>query len=104
MSRGKPAHLLEDDSRTAAWSGHRSAEDRRRWQDEISSGFDRLVALASEVDRRKYAGESDQSRYHRTGGTYVGRVATYVDPYDKGRYEITCVLTNLFPLKLFLDL
>ena len=29
-------------------------ERRRRWQDEISSGFDRLVALASEVDRRKY--------------------------------------------------
>jgi hypothetical protein len=26
---------------------------RQRWQDEISTGFDRLVALASEVDRRK---------------------------------------------------
>ena len=57
--RGKQAYLPEEESRS---NQQRSAEDRRRWQDEISSGFDRLVALASEVDRRKYAGESEQSR------------------------------------------
>eukprot|EP00092_Neocalanus_flemingeri_P011552 GFUD01012449.1.p1 GENE.GFUD01012449.1~~GFUD01012449.1.p1 ORF type:complete len:1610 (-),score=395.77 GFUD01012449.1:789-5618(-) len=28
-------------------------DEARKWQDEISSGFDRLVALASEVDKRR---------------------------------------------------
>jgi hypothetical protein len=42
------------------------SDDRRRWQDEISSGFDRLVALASEVDRRKYGvSDADKGGYSR---------------------------------------
>ena len=50
-----------------AWSGDGGprGEDRRRWQDEISSGFDRLVALASEVDRRKYSGDIQPDGYTR---------------------------------------
>ncbi len=69
--------MLEEENRTAGWNcggaraenaraeGARS-DDRRRWQDEISSGFDRLVALASEVDRRKYGvSDADKGGYSR---------------------------------------
>jgi len=69
----KQTRMLEDESRTA-WNSECArvenargegahSDDRRRWQDEISSGFDRLVALASEVDRRKY--DADASGYSR---------------------------------------
>jgi len=40
-------------------SGEGSAPDEtRRWQDEISMGFDRLVAMASEVDKRRKSAEN----------------------------------------------
>jgi len=40
-------------------SGDGSAPDEtRRWQDEISMGFDRLVAMASEVDKRRKSAEN----------------------------------------------
>merc|ERR1711983_617631 len=36
------------------------AEDNgRRWQDEINSGFDRLVAYATEVDKRRRSTDSN---------------------------------------------
>ena len=37
----------------------RPGDEARRWQDEISHGFERLVALASKVDKRKRS-EGDQ--------------------------------------------
>ena len=40
-------------------TGRRPGDETRRWQDEISHGFERLVALASKVDKRKRS-EGDQ--------------------------------------------
>ena len=34
-------------------------DNGRRWQDEISSGFDRLVAYATEVDKRRRSTDSN---------------------------------------------
>jgi len=53
-------------------SGDGSAPDEtRRWQDEISMGFDRLVAMASEVDKRRKSAENSpqQSGSPRKGAT-----------------------------------
>ena len=42
----------------------RPGDEARRWQDEISHGFERLVALASKVDKRKQP-EGDQVDHQR---------------------------------------
>jgi len=61
-SRKRPASpLVSPSSKKPATSssGDGSAPDEtRRWQDEISMGFDRLVAMASEVDKRRKSAEN----------------------------------------------
>jgi len=42
----------------------RPGDEARRWQDEISHGFERLVALASKVDKRKRS-EGDQAEHQK---------------------------------------
>lgn len=44
-------------------TARRPGDETRRWQDEISHGFERLVALASKVDKRKRS-EGDQGDQH----------------------------------------
>ena len=45
--------------KAASLSGDGSApEDSRRYMDEINMGFDRLVAMASEVDKRRKSAEN----------------------------------------------
>lgn len=49
-------HNFESEGRTKEPNTNKPKEkfdEARKWQDEISSGFDRLVALASEVDKRR---------------------------------------------------
>ena len=44
--------------KAASSSGDGSApDDSRRYMDEINMGFDRLVAMASEVDKRRKSAE-----------------------------------------------
>merc|ERR1719350_1418416 len=38
---------------------HAEVDNGRRWQDEINSGFDRLVAYATEVDKRRRSTDSN---------------------------------------------
>ena len=45
-------------------STRRPGDEARRWQDEISHGFERLVALASKVDKRKRS-EGDQVEHQK---------------------------------------
>ncbi len=92
-----PTRMLEDESRTvwncegarvenARAEGARS-DDRRRWQDEISSGFDRLVALASEVDRRKYGvSDADKGGYSRCAAHF----------YHLSYHLTICLTRNFF--------
>lgn len=40
-------------------------DETRRWQDEISMGFDRLVAMASEVDKRRKSAENSPVQVRR---------------------------------------
>jgi len=49
---GKKPYLDEETGK------RRDPDDTRRWQDEISMGFDRLVAMASEVDKRRKSSEN----------------------------------------------
>ena len=45
----------------------RVGEQKREWQDAISSGFDRLVAYATEVDRRRKSTDSNSPKRARSG-------------------------------------
>jgi hypothetical protein len=59
----KSARLDEEggSSNSSAGGGlgkKRDSEEAKRWQDEISIGFDRLVAMASEVDKRRKSTEN----------------------------------------------
>jgi hypothetical protein len=40
---------------------HNNEESGRKWQDEINSGFDRLVAYATEVDKRRKSTDSSNN-------------------------------------------
>jgi hypothetical protein len=59
------------------------AEDEtgQRWQDEINSGFDRLVAYATEVDKRRKSTDSNGS----PGPSGVNRLGEDLDPYNHSK-------------------
>ena len=43
-----------------------SDEEKKEWQDAISSGFDRLVAYATEVDKRRKSSDSNSPKQQQS--------------------------------------